>query len=428
MSIVVQKYGGSSVADVSKIQLVADRVMRTKRAGHDLVVVVSAMGDTTDDLLGLAKQVSPNPDRRELDMLLTAGERISMALLSMAIRELGGDAISFTGSQSGIMTNDRHVDARIVEVRPFRVQDELARGRIVVIAGYQGVSYRREVTTLGRGGSDTTAVAMAAALGAEYCEICSDVDGVYTADPRVVPAARRIGTLSYEETQELAESGAKVLNAQAVEFAKEQGIAIYARATSSALPGADPSADGTVVRRHPPRMPGTVVGVASERDVIVIHIGDPESVTLQPTDERLAAGTDVGRPFQGRQDDLLALLDEHHVAGKQLHVSGDRLALVVSRENLHEEARVRAALSARFGAQVRIVDALGAVSVVGAGINASFDNVRRGSAALASAGIRAEGAATSSFRITWMIDRARLDDAARLLHATFIEAAQTLVP
>src|SRR5882724_5505711 len=273
MSIVVQKYGGSSVADVNRLRLVAERIMRTKRQGHDVVVVVSAMGDTTDDLLGLAKQISANPDRRELDMLLSAGERISMALLSMAIRELGGDAISFTGSQSGIITNDRHVDARIIEVRPFRVQDELARGRIVVIAGYQGVSYKKEVTTLGRGGSDTTAVALAAALDAEYCEICSDVDGVYSADPRVVPAARRIGTLSYEETQEMAEAGAKVLNAQAVEFAKDKGIAIFARATSSALPGADPSADGTVVRRYPPRSPGTVVGVASERDVLVLESG-----------------------------------------------------------------------------------------------------------------------------------------------------------
>src|SRR5258707_8683994 len=271
MSIVVQKYGGSSVADVAKLKQVAHRVMRTRRQGHDLVVVVSAMGDTTDDLLALAKQVSPNPDRRELDMLLTAGERISMALLSIAIRDLGGEAVSFTGSQSGIITNDRHADARIIEVRPVRVQDELARGRIVVIAGYQGVSYKRDVTTLGRGGSDTTAVAMAAALGAEYCEICSDVDGVYTADPRVVPTARRIGTLSYEETQELAESGAKVLNAQAVEFAKEKGIAIFARATASPLPGVDPTADGTVVRRNAPRAPGAVVGVASERDVLVVR-------------------------------------------------------------------------------------------------------------------------------------------------------------
>src|SRR5512132_3312209 len=271
MPIVVQKYGGSSVADVSRIRQVAERVMRTREQGHNVVVVVSAMGDTTDDLLALAKRVSANPDRRELDMLLSAGERISMALLSMAIRELGGDAISFTGSQSGIITNDRHIDARIIEVRPCRVQDELARGRVVVIAGYQGVSYRREVTTLGRGGSDTTAVAMAAALGAEYCEICSDVDGVYTADPRLVPEARRVGVLSYEETQELAESGAKVLNAQAVEFAKTAGIAIYARATASPLPGNDPSADGTVVRRNAPRAPGTVAGVASERDILVFQ-------------------------------------------------------------------------------------------------------------------------------------------------------------
>src|SRR5262245_32649647 len=291
MSVVVQKYGGSSVADVTRMKQVADRVMRTRRDGHDVVVVVSAMGDTTDELLALAKQISPNPDRRELDMLLTAGERISMALLSMAIREQGGDAISFTGSQSGIVTNDRHVDARIIEVRPFRVQDELARGRVVVIAGYQGVSYRREVTTLGRGGSDTTAVAMAAALGAEWCEICSDVDGVYTADPRVVPEARRIGTMSYEETQELAEAGARVLNAQAVEFAKEAGIAIYARATAGPLPGPDPSSDGTVVRKHGPRMPGTVVGVASERDLVVLQAGsDPARSIMETLDARAVAG------------------------------------------------------------------------------------------------------------------------------------------
>src|ERR1700741_1954543 len=254
MSIVVQKYGGSSVADAPKIKRDAARVMLTRASGHNVVVVVSAMGDTTDELLALAKTISPNPDRRELDMLLSAGERISMALLSLAIRELGGNAISFTGSQSGIITNDRHVDARIIEVRPFRVQDELARGQIVVVAGYQGVAYRKEVTTLGRGGSDTTAVAMAAALDAEYCEICSDVDGVYSADPRVVPAARRVTQLSYEEMQELAESGAKVLHAQAVEFAKEKGIAIYARATAGAIPGKDPSLDGTIVRKLAPRL------------------------------------------------------------------------------------------------------------------------------------------------------------------------------
>jgi aspartate kinase len=397
VSIVVQKYGGSSVADVPHVKRVAERVMRTRATGHDVVVVVSAMGHTTDELLALAKQVSPNPDRRELDMLLTAGERIATAVLSMAIRELGGDAISFTGSQSGIITNDRHVDARIIEVRPFRVQDELARHKIVVIAGYQGVSYRREVTTLGRGGSDTTAVAMAAALGAEYCEICSDVDGVYTADPRVVPTARRIGDMSYEETQELAESGARVLNAQAVEFAKEKGIAIYARATASPLPGPDPTADGTVVRRHPPRNPGTIVGVASERDVLVLH-------------------------SSASADELLALLDEQGVAGKQLHQGTDGgLTLVISRENLHDEVRVRRRLAERVGDRATIVDHLGAVSVIGAGINASFENVRRGGRTLGAAGIEPAGVSTSSFRITWMIPRPRLDEAVRRLHATFIE-------
>jgi aspartate kinase len=403
MGVIVQKYGGSSVADVKKLRAVAGRVMRTRQLGHDVVVVVSAMGDTTDELLTLAKQVSPNPDRRELDMLLSAGERISMALLSMAIREGGGDAISFTGSQSGIITNDRHIDARIIEVRPFRVQDELARGKIVVIAGYQGVSYKKEITTLGRGGSDTTAVAMAAALDAEYCEICSDVDGVYSADPRVVTDARRIGTLSYEETQEMAEAGAKVLNAQAVEFAKEKGIAIYARATEGPLPGPDPSSDGTVVRRSPPRMPGTIVGVASEQDVIMLD-GD------------------------GAPGDLLALLADRGVAGKQLHVFGTHTTVAISRENLHDEDRLRDALQKRLAGRARLVDGLGAVSVVGAGINATYANVRAGLETLAGLSIEPAGIATSSFRITWMISRPRVADAVRALHARFIESQRPLLP
>jgi aspartate kinase len=391
------------VADVQKLKAVAARIMRTRARGHDVVVVVSAMGDTTDDLLAMAKQVSPNPDRRELDMLLSAGERISMALLSMAIRELGGDAISFTGSQSGIITNDRHVDARIIEVRPFRVQDELARGKIVVIAGYQGVSYKKEVTTLGRGGSDTSAVAMAAALDAEYCEICSDVDGVYSADPRVVAQAHRIPALSYEETQEMAESGAKVLNAQAVEFAKEKGIAIYARATQGPLPGADPSADGTVVRRDAPRMPGTVVGVASERDIVILEGRAPSA-------------------------DVLTVLDERGVPGKQLHVFDDHTTVAVSRENLHDEDKLCAALRDRFADRVRLVDGLAAVSVVGAGINATYANVRAGLETLQAQGIAPVGTATSSFRITWMIPRDRTTDAVRALHERFIDSQRALLP
>jgi aspartate kinase len=241
---------------------------------------------------------------------------------------------------------------------------------------------------------------MAAALGAEWCEICSDVDGVYTADPRVVPDAKRIGVLSYEETQELAESGAKVLNAQAVEFAKQAGIAIYARATAGPLPGADPSSDGTVVRRHAPQMPGTVVGVASERDVLVVQAA-------------------------GEADRLLDILDARSVAGKQLHVAsygaaGDGVTMIVPRENLHDESRVRGELDRALGGQVRLLDGLGAVSVVGAGINASHTTVRRGNRALRDAGLAPRGLATSSFRTTWLIDRGRVDDAVRILHDMFI--------
>jgi aspartate kinase len=404
VSIVVQKYGGSSVADPNKLKKVAQRVMQTRVSGHDVVVVVSAMGDTTDELLALAKTISPNPDRRELDMLLSAGERISMALLSMAIRELGGNAISFTGSQSGIITNDRHVDARIIEVRPFRVQDELARGKIVVVAGYQGVSYRKEITTLGRGGSDTTAVAMAAALGADWCEICSDVDGIYTTDPRVVRHAQRIPVISYEETQELAESGAKVLNAQAVEFAKERGIAIYARSASGPLPGKDPSEDGTVVRKFGPRLPGSVVGIASEKEMVMIQSRDVDGV--------------------------LKVTDDFGVPGKQLHVitvgtEQDGISMVVSKENLHQVPNLQAALAT---IPARWDDSIGAVSIIGTGITASHQRVLQGSHALRAFQVRSHGIATSSFRITWLVDRERVDQVVQFFHRIFIENANPTVP
>jgi len=404
MSIVVQKYGGSSVADTTKLKRVAERVMQTQASGHEVVVVVSAMGNTTDELLALAKTISPNPDRRELDMLLSAGERISMALLSLAIRELGGNAISFTGSQSGIITNDRHVDARIIEVRPFRVQDELARGKIVVVAGYQGVSYRKEITTLGRGGSDTTAVAMAAALGAEWCEICSDVDGVYTTDPRIVRHARRIPVLSYEETQELAESGAKVLNAQAVEFAKERGIAIYARSAAGPLPGKDPSEDGTVVRKLGPRLPGSVVGIASEKEMVMI---------------------------QSREvDRLLKVTDDFGVPGKQLHIIAvgseqDGTSMVVSKENLHQASNLRTALET---IPASWNDSVGAVSIIGTGITASHQRVLQGSRALRELNVRCFGIATSSFRITWLIEREKVDKVVQFFHLIFIDEANPVVP
>src|SRR5687768_10143659 len=244
MAIVVQKYGGSSVADLAKLSRVADWVVATKRAGHSVVVVVSAMGKTTDELLALAHRAACSagseqaPARRELDMLLSVGERTSMALLSIAVQARGEPAVSLTGSQSGIITNDRHFDARIIEVRPHRIEDELHRGKIVIVAGYQGMSYRREITTLGRGGSDTTAVALAAALHAERCEIYSDVDGVYSADPRVVDGARHLPELDHAVLQEMAECGAKVVCAQAVEWARKAGVALTARSTFDAGPGA----------------------------------------------------------------------------------------------------------------------------------------------------------------------------------------------
>lgn len=228
----MQKYGGSSVADPEKIQQVARHIAATQRSGCRVVVVVSAMGKTTENLLSLALRVAAEPPRRELDMLVSTGERVSMALLTMALTALGVSAVSFTGSQSGIITNDRHFDAEIIEVRPQRIWDELARDRVVIVAGYQGMSERREITTLGRGGSDTTAVALTAALGAERCEIYSDVDGIYSADPRSVPDARQLPTIDYDAMQEMAESGAKVLNARAVDWAKRHGVLIHARKTA----------------------------------------------------------------------------------------------------------------------------------------------------------------------------------------------------
>jgi aspartate kinase len=232
VAIVVQKYGGSSVADAGKIAQVASHIAATQRAGHRVVVVVSAMGKTTENLLSLARSIAAEPPRRELDMLVSTGERVTMALVSMALSALGCGAVSFTGSQSVIITNDRHFDAQIIEVRPHRIEDELERGRVVIVAGYQGMSYKREITTLGRGGSDTTAVALAAALGAEHCEIYSDVDGIYSADPRTVPSAQHLPVIDYETMQEMAESGAKVLNARAVDWARRHKVVIHARKTA----------------------------------------------------------------------------------------------------------------------------------------------------------------------------------------------------
>ncbi|HMV68122.1 MAG TPA: aspartate kinase, partial [Myxococcota bacterium] len=247
MRIVVQKYGGSSVADLDKIRGVAQRIARARAEGAAVCAVVSAMGNTTNELLALARLVSPRPDRRELDMLISTGERISVALLAMALHELGVPARSMTGSQSGIITDEAHADARVVAVQPDRVRAHLEAGEVVIIAGFQGVSREREVTTLGRGGSDTTAVVLAAALGAEHCEICSDVDGVWSADPRVVPAASRVDVMSLDEGLALARGGAKVLFEDAVRYARDAGVEI--RATVTFGPGAGSRLQAGATRR-----------------------------------------------------------------------------------------------------------------------------------------------------------------------------------
>lgn len=396
MPIVVQKYGGSSVADVEKIRKVAQRVKHKRDAGYQVVVVVSAMGDTTDELLALAKQVSPDPPRRELDMLLTCGERISMALLSMALQDMGVSAISFTGSQSGIITTDAHSQARIVEVRPYRIQDELAHGKVVIVAGYQGVSYKKEVTTLGRGGSDTTAVALAAALEAEACEIYSDVDGVFSADPRVVPDARKLESLSYDEMQELASAGAKVLNAQAVEFAKAKGIVILARTAH---------AQGTGTPVQELSVPGDtrVKGVTCEAEMAVLS-------------------ADGGRV---RLPELLEFLDARGVRGRALSSDGllgreGRTYIAVPLQDVHAVDAVKRDIAARFGDAVTLQEAVGTVTCVGAGINADWSHLRRALLAAEEMGARVHAVHTSPLQLSLLVDKAWLKPLTARLHKEFL--------
>jgi aspartate kinase len=389
------KFGGTSVADAERLKHAARRIVGAKEAGSGVVAVLSARGATTDELVTMAQEISPEPHPREMDMLLSTGERISCALCAMAIHDLGSNVISLSGSQAGIVTDTSHTKARILDVRADRIRAALAEENIVLVAGFQGVSTARDVTTLGRGGSDTTAVALAAALDAEACEIYSDVEGVYTADPRVVPDARRLAELSYEEMQELAESGAKVLNAQAVEFAKERGIAIYARATRGG--------EETVVRMLPPRAPGRVVGVASETGLVSLSARGADTATVSS---------------------LLALLDEHETGGKQFHLDAadgtGTLSLVLSLDNLHDFARLRQDLASRLAGRVALREQVGAVSAIGAGINARFQNLRRALEVLSVMGVTVRGASTSSFRISLLVDEKEVPEAVRRLHRALV--------
>ncbi|MCB9534919.1 MAG: aspartate kinase [Myxococcales bacterium] len=393
MGIVVQKYGGSSVATPEKIRGVARRVVETRRQGHAVVVVVSAMGNTTNELLALASSVSPNPERRELDMLLTVGERISMALLSMAIHDLGYPAVSFTGSQSGIITTDNHTNARIIRVTPTRIQQGLEHGRVVIVAGFQGVSERLEITSLGRGGSDTTAVALAAALGADYAEICSDVDGVYSADPRVVPEARRIDALTYDQMQVLADAGAKVLNAEAVEWARREGIEVRCVATQG------------------DRAPGTRVraGGGLQRARVVAVTAHPGLFLLEPS-----------RPGRAAPPELSATLVAHGAADAQVFEWTGGWTALVPRQNVHGEAAFRDAVAALDGVDVR--EDLTLVTVVGRALTSSPSLLPPARAALEGVGVRVAGQLLDAGRLAFLVDATRAHAAVAALHAALLPA------
>ncbi len=312
MRVVVQKYGGSSVSDLDKIRGVADRIASTAADGTAVVTVVSAMGNTTNELIALASELSPDPDRRELDMLLSVGERITMALIAMALRDRGVDAVSLTGSQSGIITTDSHADARVVEVRPARIQQALADGRVVIVAGFQGVSRSREVTTLGRGGSDTTAVVLAAALKAEHCEICSDVDGVFSADPRIVQTAEKLDEMGLDEALSLARAGAKVLFEDAVRYARDNGVVLQASATFG--PGSGSRIQPGAPRREAP------VAVTSD---VLERIRPSSGPSGSDLERVVAAGARPRRTIDGE-----VWLDVRNLHGRFPDLHGERLASV----------------------------------------------------------------------------------------------------
>ncbi len=339
--IIVQKYGGSSLANPEKVQAVAQRIAATVADGFRVVAVVSAMGKTTDGLIAQARALSPNPVPRELDMLLSTGERVSTALLGIALDAIGHDAVSLTGSQAGIITNTRHNRARIVEVRPFRVLDLLDEGKIVIIAGYQGVSYTREITTLGRGGTDTTAVAIAAAIDAQYCEICSDVDGVYTADPRLAPDATRLESLSHEAMIALAREGSKVLNQDCVEHASRAGVAIYAKATFKPRDDA-----GTVVRTNPAPSPAILTAIA-HRDRVLEVRGAPGSA-IAGLYAALVSANAMPHAMDARP-------------GMPVHA-------LIPPENVHQRSVLDAALASALPLGYTLRDDRGTVTLVGPGL------------------------------------------------------------
>jgi aspartate kinase len=416
VALVVQKYGGSSVQDADRIKKVAERIVRTRKEGHDVVVVVSAMGDTTDELLDLADQVSPAPPLREMDMLLTAGERISNALVAMAIHALGAQARSFTGSQAGMITTSKHGDARIVQVNPQRLRDALDEGSIVLVAGFQGMSQdSKDVTTLGRGGSDTTAVALAAALEADVCEIYTDVDGIFTADPRIVPDAQRLDTITYEEMLEMAACGAKVLHLRAVEYARRYNVPLRVRSSYNDKPGS--LVTGSI--EEIPVEKAIITGVAHDRSEAKITItGVPDTPGMAARIFRTVADADINIDMV-LQNVSHGSADAAAAGGSAGDLRTDITFTLPRTDGDRAVAALRAA-QAEIGFAELLHDAeVGKVSLVGAGMRSHPGVTATFCETLSNAGINIETMNTSEIRISVICRVEQLDTAVSALHAAF---------
>ncbi|HXF21491.1 MAG TPA: aspartate kinase [Streptosporangiaceae bacterium] len=408
MALVVQKYGGSSVADADGIKRVAQRIVATRKAGHSVVVVVSAMGDTTDELLDLAAQVSPLPPGRELDMLLTAGERISMALLAMAIANLGLEARSFTGSQAGVITDSTHGKARIIDVTPGRISGALADGAIPIVAGFQGVSQNsKDITTLGRGGTDTTAVALAAALEADICEIYTDVDGVFTADPRIVRTARRIPWISYEEMLEMAACGAKILQLRCVEYARRYGMPIHVRSSFSNRAGTTIT-EAQQGAEEPAVEQAIISGVAhdrSEAKITVAGVPDQVGVAAKIFRTVAAAGINIDMIVQNVSAAETGRTD---------------ISFTLPRDDGQVAMTALSELEPQIGyGQLLYDDRIGKVSLVGAGMRSHPGVSATFFGALADAGVNIEMISTSEIRISVVVDEKDVDMAVNATHRAF---------
>jgi aspartate kinase len=408
VALVVQKYGGSSVADADGIKRVAQRIVVTRKAGHAVVVVVSAMGDSTDELHDLARQVSPLPPARELDMLLTSGERISMALLAMAIANLGLKARSFTGSQAGVITDDVHGKARIIDVTPGRISGALADGAIPIVAGFQGVSANgKDITTLGRGGSDTTAVALAAALEADVCEIYTDVDGIFTADPRIVPTARRIPAIRYEEMLEMAASGAKVLQLRCVEYARRYGVPIHVRSSFSSRTGTWVSDESRDVE-GPGMEQAIISGVAHDRSEAKVTVAGVPDVVGQAAKIFRAiavAGINIDMIVQNISAAATGLTD---------------ISFTLPRDDGEAALAALRAVQQEIGFESLLYDdRIGKVSLVGAGMRSHPGVTATFFGALAEAGVNIEMISTSEIRISVVVDENEVDAAVTATHRAF---------